>query len=117
MVRQVFAMRTAISPRFAIRSVRIGKQLLYCPLTADLLQDHVESDFWTGADSQVIGQIHPADHARGIDEEFGRPGDIVAIFAAFGVQDAVAANHFSFGIRKKRIRISAGMAELTGLLQ
>ena len=29
MARQVFAMRTAISPRFAIRSVRIGKQSLY----------------------------------------------------------------------------------------
>jgi hypothetical protein len=116
MARQVFAMRTAISPRFAIRSVRIGKQSLYCWLTADLLQDHIECGFWTCADSQVIRQIHPADDARGIDEEFGWPSDIVAIFSPFGVQDAVAANHFSFGIRKKRIRISAGAAEFAGLL-
>jgi len=116
MARQVFAMRTAISPRFAISSVRIGKQSLYCWLTADLLQDHIECSFGTGTDSQIVRHIHPANDARGIDEEFGRPGDVLAVLAGFGMQDAVAANHPSLRIGEKRIGVSARMAELGGLL-
>jgi hypothetical protein len=112
MARQVFAMRTAISPRFAIRSVRIGKQSLYCRLRAGQTLNRLQYQLRTGADSQIVGQIHPADNSSGVDKKFSRASDIAAILAGFGVQNSVAANHFRRGIGQERIGVPSGMAKL-----
>src|SRR5579864_7687465 len=79
MDRQVSAMRMAISPRFAIRSFRIGNELLYCRLSADLLENHVERSLRTCADAKIVGQIHPANNSGRVNEEFGGPRDVVAV--------------------------------------
>ena len=90
--------------------------VIICRLPTDLPQDHVQSSLWAGADSQVVRQVHPADDACGVDEELGRASDVAAILARFGVQDSVAANHFSIRIGKKRICVSAGLAEVVRFL-
>ena len=90
--------------------------VIICRLPTDLPQDRVQSSLWAGAYSQVIRQVHPADDSRGVHEKFGRPRDIAAILARFGVQDSVAANHFSIRIGQKRICVSAGLAEVVRFL-
>jgi len=69
----------------------------------------------TGADSEVIGEIDPSDGARGIDEEFGGAGDVVAVDAGTFVEHIVAANDFRVGIGEKRIGVAGFMAEIMGL--
>ena len=69
----------------------------------------------TGADSEVIGEIDPSDDARGIDQEFGGAGDVVAVDAGTFVEHIVAANDFRVGIGEKRIGVAGFMAEIMGL--
>jgi hypothetical protein len=116
MARQVLAMRTAISPRFAIRSLRIGKQSLYCRLRARLAQNRFQHKLRAGANSEIVGQVHPADNSSGVDEKFSRSSNVAAVLAGFGVQNSVAANHLRRRIGQERISVSSGAAELVRLL-
>ena len=52
--------------------------------------------------SNVIGQLDPADRARGVYEKFGGTRDILAVFAGLGVHNAVSANDFCIRIGEKR---------------
>src|ERR1700734_4107268 len=104
MARQVFAMRTAISPRFAIRSFRIGKQSLYVRLPASLLQYCFQYQLRTRTDPQIVRQVFPADDPAGVDKKFRRTRDVVPVRSALRMQNAVAANHFRRRIGQERIR-------------
>jgi hypothetical protein len=54
--------------------------------------------FGSGPHAIVLGEIHPADDTRGIQQEFGRPGDILSILARARVQKVIAADDFCFRI-------------------
>jgi hypothetical protein len=67
--------------------------------------------FGAGSNSNVLGQIHPPNRTRGINEKFGRPSDVDASGSCSSVQQIVAANHLRLNIGKQRI----GKAELVGV--
>jgi hypothetical protein len=71
----------------------------------------LQSSFGTRADSQVVGQIHPADGSCGVDKKLGRARDVMAILTRFGMQDTVAANHVRVRVGQERIGVPAGMAK------
>jgi hypothetical protein len=54
-------------------------------------------------DGGVSRQIHPADGAGGVNQEFCRPGDICSFGSPARVQKIVAPNHFGFGVGKDGI--------------
>src|SRR4051794_39098409 len=58
-----------------------------------------------GPHTDILGQIHPADAACRIDQEFGGSRDVLAVPAALGMQHSVLANGLSVGIGKNRKRI------------
>lgn len=55
-----------------------------------------------GADTNVFGEIFPANDARTVDEKFSRAGDVMLFRAATLVQEVVAANDFGLRIAEKR---------------
>ena len=83
-----------------------GKRLPYSETI-----DCGENGFGTGAHSDVVGQVHPADCAVGGDEELGGARDILTISGAVGMQYPVLADGFSLGIGEKRKFIPLGLAE------
>jgi hypothetical protein len=54
--------------------------------------------FGAGADADVFGEVDPPDGTIGIEQKFGGPGDVVAVWTAAGVEEVVIANYFRVGI-------------------
>lgn len=108
-------MRTAISPRFAIRSFRIGKQSLYVRLQAGLLRYCFQYQLRTRANPQIVRQVFPADDPGGVDKKFRRTRDVVAVFSGSRMQNAEAANHVRCWIGKERIAVPLGSAQFVRL--
>src|SRR5438445_453129 len=71
-----------------------------------------EGRFRAGADSDVVGQVHPTNLAGGVDQEFRGSRDVFAFRAAFGMQHSVLTNGFSRRIGENWEGIAAGLAEL-----
>lgn len=57
--------------------------------------------FRPGADPVVLGEVHPADGAGGVQKKLGRPGNVLAVDSLTCMNKVVASNHFRFGIGKK----------------
>ena len=68
--------------------------------------------FWPSAHTDIIRQVHPADRAGRINEEFGGPGDVFTFFAALSMQHSVLTDRLSLGIGKKWKPIPSGLAKL-----
>ncbi len=88
---------------------------VWCQLTTELPLDNLQSNFRTGADSQVVGQVDPANDSGGVNQKLGRACDVTAILTRFGMQDAVTANHLRVRIGQERIFVTSGMAKFAGL--
>jgi len=67
-----------------------------------------------GADTEVAGEIDPADSTGGIDKELGRAGDIVAVDAGAFVKEIVTADHFGIGVGEKGVGVAGLAAEILG---
>jgi hypothetical protein len=63
------------------------------------------------ADAQVLGQIHPANDSRRVDQEFRRARDVMALDAGAWMQHAVASDYFGVGIGKKRKCVTVALAK------
>ena len=50
--------------------------------------------FRAGPDGDAFRQVHPADNACGINQEFGRAGDVSPVRSGASVQQVVASDHF-----------------------
>jgi len=74
-----------------------------------------EDKFGARPHAKVISQVFPENCALRIHKKFRRACDVLAIFAGFGMQQAIAANHFRFRIGKERVVKSAGLKELSRL--
>lgn len=65
-----------------------------------------------GTDSEVIGEVDPANCAGGVDEEFGGAGDVMPIDAGTFMEQVVAADQLGVRIRQKRVRVTGLTAEV-----
>ena len=54
------------------------------------------------AHRDVLRKIDPANYAVGINQKFGRPGNVRAFRSCAGMQHIVTANNFCLGIGKQR---------------
>jgi len=57
--------------------------------------------FGTGPDTDVFGEVLPANGSGTIDEELGGASDVLAVVSAVFVQHIITPNHLGFGIGKK----------------
>src|SRR5215831_8924604 len=71
-----------------------------------------ENGFWPCPHTDVVRQVHPADRAGRINEEFGGSRDVFTRFAALRMQHSVLTDRVSVGVRKERKRIPSRLAEL-----
>jgi hypothetical protein len=67
-----------------------------------------------GANPVVLGEIHPADCASGIEQKFGGAGDVVFGGPGLRVQQVVACDDCGIRIGEKCIGVPALGAEITG---
>ena len=74
-----------------------------------------ESGFWPCPHTYVVRQVHPADGAGRIHEEFGGSRDVPIGFAALRMQHSVLANRVSIRVRKQWKRIPSRQTELPRL--
>ena len=81
-------------------------------LRAKLLPDGFESHFRARSNANIAGEIRPPNDAGGVNEEFGRTRDVLAVGRCFGMQDSVGVNCRRIGIGEERIRIAARVAQL-----
>ena len=65
----------------------------------------------TRAYGDILSEIHPANHAIGIKEKFGRARYIRSFWSGTGVQHVIPANDFCSGVGKQR----EGVTEFLGL--
>lgn len=65
-----------------------------------------------GANANVLGEVDPADGARGIDQKFGWTRDIGVLGASGCVQQIVAADDFRFRIGQEREGVTGLLAKL-----
>jgi hypothetical protein len=54
-------------------------------------------------DRGVFRQIHPANGAGGIDQEFGRAGNVGTFWPCALMQEVITANYFGLRIGKERV--------------
>lgn len=67
------------------------------------------------ADSIVLRQIHPANRARCVDQEFRGPRDVALVRATLGVDDIVLPDDFTPRIGEEQVRIALLLGEIQGL--
>jgi hypothetical protein len=65
-----------------------------------------------GTDAKVIGEIDPTDCTGGVDQELRRARNVVAFDAGALVEEVVAADYFSSGVREKRVGVTGFAAEI-----
>jgi hypothetical protein len=64
--------------------------------------------------AKIFGQIPPAHDARRVHQKFRGPSDVLPVHTGALVQQVVAANHFRFWVRQKRVRVSGFLAQRLG---
>ena len=67
------------------------------------------------ANAKILGEIHPSHGAAPVDEELGRPRDVVTFLARALVQQVVLADRLGVRIGEERERV-AGLAAKIGRL-
>lgn len=88
--------------------VRMRGLSLSARRAVELVEDR-EGGLGTGADLVVLGQVHPADGAGGIDEELPGPGD--HLLGGDGVDEVVAADSLRLGVAQEGV----GQAQLANV--
>jgi len=63
----------------------------------------------TRAYGDILSEIHPANHAIGIKEKFGRARYIRSFWSGTGMQHVIPANDFCSGIGKQRKRVTESL--------
>ena len=66
------------------------------------LIEGIEDLLWSRAHGDVLREIDPANHAAGINQKLGGPGNVRAFRCCAGMQHIVTANNFCPGIGKQR---------------
>ena len=91
-------MREQGCPRSYLRRIRT-----LCALSGNWLEvvERLEHLVGTRANSDAVRQVHPADGACGINEEFGGTGDIGALRSSALVQEAKTSDHLRLRVRKE----------------
>ena len=91
-------MRGQGCPRSYLRRIRT-----LCALSGNWLEvvERLEHLVGTRANSDAVRQVHPADGACGINEEFGGTGDIGALRSSALVQEAKTSDHLRLRVRKE----------------
>ena len=69
------------------------------------------------ADTEIAGEIAPADGAGAVEEELGGAGDVVSVFARAFVQDAVARDRLRVRIGQQREGVAGFLTEIARLLR
>jgi hypothetical protein len=64
----------------------------------------------TGADADVIGQVHPTDNPGRIDQKLRRARNVLPAGTTPSVQQVVSANHLGRRIRQKSVGVSLFLA-------
>jgi hypothetical protein len=87
--------------------------------TAPLLQHPrgVEHLFGSRTDTDIAGEIAPADGARAVDEELGGAGDVVAASDAVLVEDTVTRDGLCFQVGEQWERVTGFVAQIARLLR
>ena len=67
-----------------------------------------------GANPVVLGEIHPADCATGIEQKFGGAGHVVFVGPGLRVQQVVAFDDCGIRVGKECVGVPALGAEITG---
>jgi|SRR6516165_2887402 len=68
----------------------------------------------TGADADVIRQVHPTDNSGRIDQKLRRAGNVLPARTTCRVQQVVSANHVGGRVRQKGVGVSPFLAVSAG---
>ena len=68
-----------------------------------------------GADTEVIGEIDPADCAGGVDEELRGARYVMAVDAGSFVEEVVAADYLGIRVGQECVRVASLAAEVLRL--
>jgi hypothetical protein len=71
----------------------------------------------SSADTDILGEVHPAHRAGGVHEEFGRPCNVFAALPRSRMQQIIATNNLCARVGQKREGVTGVLAECGGLFR
>src|SRR5688500_18117618 len=84
----------------------------YAPSTRHLIY-RLEHLLGTCAGGRAVGQVHPTDDAAGINQEFGRPGDVSPVRSCAGMQKIITPCYLGVRVGKQGVSKSKFLGVLT----